>query len=75
MIIIRIRLKGESKNMYHETCQLLTIDELCSALAIGRNSAYRLLNSGAIPAFRIGKVWKIPRIGLDEYILTQSNLK
>lgn len=31
--------------------ELLTIDELCKVLQIGRNTAYQLLNSGFIPDF------------------------
>ena len=34
---------------------LLTIDDLCEALMVGRNTAYRLLNSKSIVAFRIVK--------------------
>ena len=47
---------------------LLTIDELCSALMIGRNTAYRLLNSGAIKAFRIGRCWKIPKAAVRDFL-------
>ena len=48
--------------MYEELCQdLITIEELCEVLAVGKNTAYKLLNNGEIPAFRIGRTWKIPR--------------
>ena len=61
--------------MYHDPNELLTIDDLCSALLIGRNAAYVLLNSGAIKAFRIGRTWKIPKVALEDYILRQCELK
>ena len=61
--------------MYHDPNQLLTIDELCHTLAIGRNAAYKLLNSNELPAFRIGKVWKIPKVAVEENILKQCRLK
>lgn len=61
--------------MYNEPNDLITIDELCDILSIGRNAAYKLLNSKELKAFRIGKVWKIPRIALNDYILSKSNLK
>lgn len=61
--------------MYHDPNELITIDELCSILLIGRNAAYKLLNSKAIPAFRIGKSWKIPKVAVENYILTQCRLK
>lgn len=61
--------------MYNELTDLITIDELCGILSIGRNAAYELLKKEKIKAFRIGKVWKIPKLAVDEYILKQSGLK
>ncbi|MCX4327723.1 MAG: helix-turn-helix domain-containing protein [Lachnospiraceae bacterium] len=60
--------------MYNETTDLITIEDMCNILLIGRNSAYRLLKSKKIKAFRIGKVWKIPMSAIDEFILSESNL-
>lgn len=51
---------------------LLTIDDLCEVLAIGKNTAYSLLNSNNLQAFRIGKSWKIPKQGVINYIKKQS---
>lgn len=48
--------------------EILTVDEVCEILYIGRNTAYTLLGSGELPGFRIGRVWKIPRVSLEEYI-------
>lgn len=47
---------------------LMEIDELCECLGIGKNTAYNLLNTNQIDAFKIGSVWKIPRKAVDEYI-------
>ncbi len=58
--------------MYNETTDLISIEELCSILLIGRNKAYELLNNKKIKAFRIGKTWKIPRLSVDEFILSES---
>ena len=33
------------------------------------------LNEKKIKAFRIGRVWKISRLAVEEFILTQSRLK
>lgn len=51
---------------------LISIDNLCSILCIGKNAAYNLLKTGQIKAFRIGRIWKIPKLSVQEYILTQS---
>ena len=50
---------------------LMTLEELCDALMIGKNAAYRLLKEGKIKAFRIGRIWKIPRASLAEYLKTK----
>jgi excisionase family DNA binding protein len=47
---------------------VIEIDDLCSYLGIGKNTAYSLLTSGEIDAFKIGTVWKIPVSSIDEYI-------
>ena len=48
--------------------EILTLDEMCEILNIGKNTAYRLLNSKEINGFKIGHVWKIPKELLKEYI-------
>lgn len=60
--------------MYNDPNDLISIDELCNILSIGRNVAYQLLNSKKIKAFKIGRIWKISRMAVEEFILTQSNL-
>lgn len=51
---------------------LITVDELCELLMIGKNAAYQLLSSGKIKCFRIGRAWKIPRESLDDFIKQQT---
>lgn len=47
---------------------LMTLDELCEALMIGRSTAYQLMKSGELGAFRIGRIWKIPKAGVIDYL-------
>lgn len=53
---------------------LLTIDELCEALMVGRNTAYRLLNSRCLKAFRIGRCWKIPKASVQEFLQLRKSV-
>lgn len=53
---------------------LMTTDEACEALRIGKNALYRLLNSRHLKAYRNGRVWRIPRQAVEEYIRTQARL-
>ena len=48
--------------------EIITIEELCEILRIGKNTANMLLGSGQIAAFRIGRLWKIPKNSVYEYI-------
>lgn len=52
---------------------LITVEELCEELLIGKNLAYRLLANGTIKGFRIGRIWKIPRQSISDFITQQSN--
>lgn len=61
--------------MFNDPNELLSIEELCNILSIGRNAAYTLLKEQKIKAFRIGRVWKISRMAVEDFILTQSKLK
>ncbi len=54
--------------------ELVTIDDLCQILSIGYNAAYMLLRTHQINAFKIGRVWKIPKKAVENYILSQSRL-
>lgn len=60
--------------MLDNKCCLLTVDELCDTLMIGRNTAYRLLNSGSLSAFRIGRCWKIPQEAVQEFLQLRKSV-
>lgn len=60
--------------MFNEYSDLINVDELCEILSIGKNAAYDLLNSGELKAFKTGRVWKIPKLSVEQYILEKSNL-
>lgn len=54
--------------MLNNTKEILTLKELQELLHIGKNTALRLVQSGDIEAFRVGKQWRITKSGLDKYI-------
>ena len=58
--------------MYNDDL-LLTIDELCDMLMIGKTNAYRLLKERKIKCFKINRVWKIPRQSVLEYVQEERN--
>lgn len=54
--------------MFESYDDVLTVEEACEALKIGYNAMYELLKTGKIKGYRNGRVWRIPRAALVEYI-------
>lgn len=60
--------------MLEEYDDLLTTEEACEALKMGKNALYELLNEGTLKAYRNGRVWRIPKVAAEEYIRRQAKL-
>lgn len=50
---------------------ILTIEEACEQLKIGKSGIYRLMRTKKLKAFKIGRNWKIPQSSINEYIQKQ----
>lgn len=61
--------------MLEEYADILTAEEACEALRIGYNAMYELLNSGKLKGYRNGRVWRIPKVAVKEYILESTKLE
>lgn len=53
---------------------LLTADETSEVLKIGKNALYELLGTGKLKGYRNGRVWRIPKQAVIEFIRVQANL-
>ena len=51
-----------------EDVMLLTVREAAQLLRISRNLAYELVTRGEIPAIRLGRVIRVPRTALDQWL-------
>ncbi len=47
---------------------VLTPAEAMDALRVGKNTIYRLLNSGKLPAIRVGRSWRITLEAIQTFI-------
>ena len=54
--------------MFNSYPDVLSVKQLCEILDIGKNTAYRLLQSGEIKSIKIGKVYKIPKKEVRKYL-------
>ena len=59
---------------YSDPCELLTIDELCKTLNIGKCTAYKLVHTNQIRGFKLGHSWKIPTFAVNQYVCKKSGL-
>lgn len=48
---------------------VLTASEAMDILGVGKNTMYRLLNSGKLRAIRLGRIWKITVPALEEFLI------
>lgn len=60
--------------MFEEYNDVLTVEEACDALKLGYNSVYHLLNSGALKGYRFGRVWRVPKLAIKEFVLENAKL-
>jgi len=51
----------------------MNVKQICLALDVGRNTAYRLLNCGELKSIRIGKIHKIPKVWLIEFVTSPKD--
>ena len=60
--------------MFDEYPDVLTAEEAADALRVGYNALYRLLSSGELKAYKNGRVWRIPKESIKEYILDSTKM-
>jgi excisionase family DNA binding protein len=55
-----------------ENRQLLRAEEAAHLLGIGRTKIYEMIARGEIPALRIGRLVRVPRHALEEWIADRT---
>lgn len=60
--------------MTNDLLEVYTTEEVTQLLRVGYNKLYELLQSGKLKGYRNGRVWRIPKQSVIEYIIEQSKL-
>jgi excisionase family DNA binding protein len=47
---------------------ILTVQEIAAYLKVSRSTVWRWCNTKKIPAFKVGRSWRISRVALDQFI-------
>ncbi len=56
--------------MFQNYPDILTVPQVAEALGIGKSSVYRLVEQRKIGALHIGKIIKVPKFALEDYVKT-----
>ena len=48
------------------------IDRVADLLSISRSKAYELIKRGELPPITVGRVLRVPRVGLEDWIAAQQ---
>jgi excisionase family DNA binding protein len=55
--------------------ELLTVDEIAGLLRLSKMTIYRLIESGELPALRIGRSYRVHRDALAQFMTRSSKGK
>lgn len=61
-------IKGGKYTMFESYPDIMSINDLQEALGISRNSVIKLLDTGQIKYIRIGRLYKVSKLELIDYI-------
>lgn len=54
--------------MYEGIPEIMTLQECCMLLKVGKNTMLNMRHDGRIQGFKIGSRWKIPKESVVEFI-------
>jgi excisionase family DNA binding protein len=55
-------------DMLNEYPDILTVEQVCEILNVGKNLVYGLLHSGAIKSIKVGAKYRIPKLWVLDYL-------
>jgi excisionase family DNA binding protein len=48
--------------------QLLSVKDICDYFGTKRDTIYKWINKGGLPAYRLGRVWKFKKEEVDRWL-------
>ncbi|WP_010649705.1 helix-turn-helix domain-containing protein [Oceanobacillus massiliensis] len=54
--------------MTNKANEIMTVSQVAEYLQLSEMTTYKLVQEGKIPAFKIGRHWRVKRIDLNELI-------
>lgn len=63
---------GLYKVMFAEYPDIVNVAQIQKMLGVSRHLAYDLITSGQVPGIKIGKAYRIPKVRVIDYVLTND---
>ena len=60
--------------MFSNYDDLLEMEEACEILKMSRNCLYGILRSGDLKGYQQGRIWKIPKQAIIDYVTRKSGM-
>ena len=65
--------EAQQRPQERDSLQLLSVQEVCQQLGMGKSWVYRRLRSGEIPSVKLGRSIKVMRADLETYLEQHRN--
>lgn len=73
---ISVNLCGRMVMKMLDGCEeILEIEDVCQILKMSRNCVYGILKSGELKGYQQGRIWKIPKQAVVEFVKAKAGLK
>lgn len=66
------RIENQYNTMFRAYPDALTPEQLQEMLGIGRRKSYELLRDGTIFSVKLGRIYRIPKVAVIDYLCGQS---
>lgn len=60
--------------MFNDVDEILSVEEACELMKIGKNTIYELLQTGQLKGYKCGRLWRISKEAVMEYVIKSSGL-
>lgn len=60
--------RADAASLQRPSDEWLTLAELAAWLKVGRTSVYRLIASGAVPSYRVGRSVRVRRADVERWL-------
>ena len=66
------KMAGHYRAMFRDYPDALSPQQVCKMLGIGQRLTYELLRGGGLPSVRMGKLYRVPKVAVIDYLCNNT---